>query len=525
MKRQQLNFLIGAALVLAIAGTIFQLVRSAGWKGEATDLEPFAKLPVNSVEKLVIKSSKDTATLQKKSDIWTVAERDGYPADFSKIRELITSLWEFKVVRLLDVGPSQFGRLNIVAPGQGDHSGVELDLDDASGKSIKSLIFGKTFGGENSSQDQEEEGPSGEGRFVYDPSEKDKVYLSKENFYTVDPSPKSWLDKDFIRAEGVKEIERPGSDGWKLSKKDEKAAWELVDAKPGETLNTSVVASLGAFSPSFEDVKPANTPDAETGLNKAVTVNLETFDGFKYTLEIGGEAPEQSRFFRFKVSADLPAKRTAEPNESPDDKKKKDDAFNKEQETLKARLAAEQKLQNWVFEVESYSLETFLKPRKDILKEASPTEAPKPALNPGVLPKTAVQLPLAATPTPAVSPAPASPSPTPESLAKPEATVKPEATSTPEATTTPEATPTPETKPTPETTPTPETKLTPEATPTPETKLTPETSPTPETKPTPETTPTPETKSTPETTPSSEESPTPEAVPSSSPSPSATPGA
>src|ERR1700741_596563 len=306
MKRQQRYFLLGAALVLAIAGGIFQLVRSAGWKGESSDLEPFAKLPVNSVEKLVIKSSKDKVTLQKASDIWRVAEGSGYPADFNKIRELITSLWEFKVVRQLDVGASQFGRLNIVAPGQGDHSGVELDLSDASGKSIKSLIFGKTFGGGESSGDQEEEAPSGNGRFVYDPSQKDKVYLSKENFETVDASPKNWLDKDFIRAESVKEIERAsssGSDGWKLSKKDEKAAWELADAKPGETLNTSVVASLGAFSPSFEDVKPANTPDSETGLNKAVTVNLETFDGFKYTLEIGGEAPEQSRFFRFKVSA------------------------------------------------------------------------------------------------------------------------------------------------------------------------------------------------------------------------------
>ena len=509
MKRQQLYFLMGAALVLAIAGTVFQLVRSAGWKGEANDLEPFAKLPVNSVEKLVITSSKDKVTLQKASDIWTVAERSGYPADFSKIRELMTSLWEFKVVRQLDVGPSQFGRLNIVAPGQGDHSGVELNLDDASGKPVKSLIFGKTFGGENSAADQEEEGPGGSGRFVYDPSEKDKVYLSKENFYTVDASPKNWLDKQFIIAEGVKEVARVSSsdaDAWKVSRKDEKAAWELADAKPGETLNTTTLATLANFSPTFQDVKPANTPDSETGLNKAVTVNLETFDGFKYTVEIGGEAPDQTRFFRVKVSADLPAKRTVEPNESPDDKKKKDDEFNKQQEALKTRLATEQKLQNWIFEVENYSLETFLKPRKDMLKEASPSPAPRPAANTGLLPKPAVQLPLAATPTPAVSPAPAVHSPSPESSA------------TPESAPTPEPTAIPETKATPVTTPSPETKATPETTPSPKTAPTPETEPTPETNPSPETTPTPETESTPRTNPS------PEAVPFSSPSPSATPG-
>jgi hypothetical protein len=515
MKRKQLNFLLGAALVLAVVVGIFQLVRSAGWKGGASDLEPFAKLPVNSVEKVVIKSAKDKVTLQKASDIWTVAERSGYPADFSKIRELMTSLWEFKVVRQLDVGASQFGRLNIVAPGQGDHSGVELDLSDASGKDIKSLIFGKAFGGGESNADEEgAEEPGGNGRFVYDPSEKDKVYLSKENFYTVDASPKNWLDKQFIVAEGVKEVARassPDGDGWNLSKKDQKAAWVLADAKPGETLSPSALASLASFSPSFQDVKPANTPDSETGLNKPVIVSVETFDGFKYALEIGGEAPDQSRFFRFKVSADLPSKRTAEANESPDDKKKKDDEFNKQQETLKTRLASEQKLQNWIFEVDSYSLETFLKPRKDLLKEASPTPAVRPAVNTGVLPKAPVPLPLAPKPTPAAAPAPVV-SPTPEVAPAPAVP-----SSSPEVSATPETTPTPESLATPETTPSPEKAPSPEATPSPEAKSTPETTPSPEGSATPETTPSPETKSTPEATPS------PEAV-SSSPSPSATPG-
>jgi hypothetical protein len=308
MKRKQIYFLLGAALVLAIAGTVFQLVQSAGWKGQATDQEPFAKLPVNNIKKLVIKSAKSTVTLQDVNDIWTVTERSGFPADFSKIRELITSLWEFKVVRQLDVGPSQFGRLNIVAPGQGDHSGVELNLSDSSGKPIKTLIFGKAFGGNQSpSDDEEEETPGGNGRFVYDPSDKDKVFLSKDSFYTVDATPKNWLDKDFIKAEGVKAVSRaslPDSEGWKISKKDEKAAWELVDAKPGETIKTEALTTLGSFTPSFADVKPANTPDSETGLNQPVTVELTTFDGFKYNLEIGSAGPDQTRFFRFKVSAD-----------------------------------------------------------------------------------------------------------------------------------------------------------------------------------------------------------------------------
>jgi hypothetical protein len=448
MKRQQVYLLLGAALILAIAGTVFQMVRSAGWKGQAADLEPFAQLPVNNVEKIVIKSKKGTLTLQKANDIWTVVERNGYPADFSKIRDLIRSLWEFKVVRQLKVGPSQFGRLNILTPGQGDNSGVELDLIDAGGKPIKTLILGKSL----TSEDEESEAPaSGNGRFVYDPSEKDKVYLGKESFYTVDPTPRNWIDKDFIKPDGIKEVMRGASantDGWKISRKDEKAPWELVDAKPGETLNTETVAGLANFSPNFEDVKPPDAPDSETGLKQPVTVDLVTFDGFKYTLEIGSPGPEQSHFVRLKVAADLPAARKADPNESPDDKKKKDEEFGKQQETLKTRLAEEQKLQKWVFQVQDWSLEAFLKGRKDILKAPSPTPSPSPAASAGVAPQpetpppslpSPTPRPNSPSPTPTVSPNSAAASPSPETSATPEAT--PSAEAVPSASPSPSATP------------------------------------------------------------------------------------
>jgi hypothetical protein len=70
---------------------------------------------------------------------------------------------------------------------------------------------------------------------------------------------------------------------------------------------------------------------------------------FRYNLEIGGAGPEQTHLLRVKLSADLPAARTPTPNESPDDKKKKDEEFNKQLEQWKTRLAEEQKLEHWIF--------------------------------------------------------------------------------------------------------------------------------------------------------------------------------
>ena len=440
MKRKQVYLLLGLALALAIAGTIFQLVGSSGWKGQAGGLEPFNQLPVNSIEKLVIKSSKGSVTLQKVNGIWTVAERDGYPADFSKIRDLIRSIWEFKVVRELEVGASQFGRLHILPPDKGEEGGVQLDMLDGAGKLIKTLILGKSLA---SDQEQESEASDPSGRFVYDPSEKDKVYLSSESFYSVDPSPQNWLDKDFIKPEGVKEITRNSGGkavGWEITRKDEKAQWTLTDLKPGETLDTATLGTLSSFTPSFDDVKPAKTPDSETGLNQPVVVNLATFDGFKYSLEIGGAGPNQSHFVRLKVSADLPATRTAEPNESADDKKKKDEDFTKGQDALKARLAAEQKLHGWIFQVPDWAVETLLKSRTDLVKLAAPS--PKPSVRP--IP----QAPPVISPTPVATSSPTPlPSPTPEASVTSEASATPQGSASPE--TTPESIPSPSPSPSP----------------------------------------------------------------------------
>jgi len=144
MKRQQVYLLLGAALVLAIAGTIFQMVRSAGWKGQSANLEPFAQLR-STPSKSWLSNLPRVQLLCKRWARLDGAERNGYPADFSKIRDLIRSLWEFKVVRQLEVGSSQFARLHIQSPGQGDGSGVQLDLIAASDKPVKTLIFWQIF--------------------------------------------------------------------------------------------------------------------------------------------------------------------------------------------------------------------------------------------------------------------------------------------------------------------------------------------------------------------------------------------
>jgi hypothetical protein len=375
MKRKQVYLLLGIALVLVIAGTIFQMRQSSAWKGESSDRQIYPNLTVNDVTKVRVQAGKENLNLQTSGDGWQVAERYGYPADFAKIRELLRSIWELKYVRALEVGPSQLGRLQLLPPGQGEQSGTEIDLFGNSDKKIASLILGKRPSGGESAL--------GSGRFVFNPDHKDQVYLIDETFPSLDPlNPSNWLNKQFIDTQKVQAVVRGNVGnalGWKVSRKDEHADWELQDAAANESLEKENANPLSSLSISLQDVRPENTPVSETGFQQPLVVELETFEGFHYRLEIGAIGPEQTHFLRVKVSANLSETRTPQANETPEEKTKKDAEFKKQLEDWKTRLASEQKLEHWGFLVSDWSLDPLLKARTDFVKKAEPSPTPQPS--------------------------------------------------------------------------------------------------------------------------------------------------
>lgn len=204
MKRNQFLLLLAAAVIVGLAGIYFQISRSAGWSEFKTDRRIFQNLAVNDVTKIQIRSAAGSLTLEKKGNDWCVAERDDYPADFEKIRDLVETLWALKAGQEMQVGPSQFGRLKVLAPNQGNDAGTEIDLIGEKGANIASLIIGKSVDRTDNAR-----GAAASGRFVYNPAVKDRVYLVSESFFSVDPvTIGSWLDKTFITPGELKEVEQ-----------------------------------------------------------------------------------------------------------------------------------------------------------------------------------------------------------------------------------------------------------------------------------------------------------------------------
>jgi hypothetical protein len=485
MKKNHLLLLLALAVVVGLAGIYFQISQSAGWNDAKTDRTILQNLPVNDITKILIRSSPATVTLEKKGDQWVVAERNDYPADFTKIRDLIKTLWQLKAGQETQVGPSQLGRLKLLAPGQGAEAGIEIDLKGEKENQIATLIIGKSVDRSNAAAAT---GSADSGRFIYNPNVKDRVDLVSESFLNVDPvNVAPWLDKTFIGPGEAKEIDQAAwsnNPGWKLIRKDPKSEWQLEDLQTGENLDKSFAQSLSNFAPTFTDVRPLSLSPDETGLKDPFRISIKKFDGFTYDLLVGKVGPDKSRFLQLGVSAELPSARIPDPNESADDKKKKDEEFDKKNTALKERLATEKRFEKWVYLVPDWNLEQILKRRDEIVSKASPS--PSPAGGP--LP----ELPSALSPGSALSPSP-------EPVSKP----------------IPESTPSPSPFP----------SESPRSTPTPRPSLSPGESPssTPTSSPSASASESPSLAPTPSPSPSPSESPSPTPTPSPSPSPSESP--
>jgi len=155
-----------------------------------------------------------------------------------------------------------------------------------------------------------------------------------------------------------------------LSRESESAPWALADLKPGEVLDTNKVSSLSSTLtyPSFVDVAPDQSP-ARTGMDKPLTVTIETFDHFTYTLKIGNKTPENDYNLNTSVTAVAPAERTPGKDEKPDDKKRLDKEFADKAKQFADKLDQEKSLDKWTYVVNSWLIDPLIRDRAQLMVE------------------------------------------------------------------------------------------------------------------------------------------------------------
>jgi len=378
MNQKQFLTLVVLAVIIGGLGLYFYGKQKESYT--SSSFQPgqkvIEKFPINDVAHLRIKQSTNEVNLVRaENNAWTVKERWNYPANYSEISDFLIKMDQLKPVQTVEVGKSQYGRLDLVAPDQaGTNTATLVEFKDSKDANLKSILLGKKYSKESAPGPFGGGGDFPVGRYVLVPENPPKVWLVNETFASIETKPEQWLSKDFFKVEKPKSVTVTypvETNSWSLSRETETGEWKMADVKPGENFEASKASSLNyaLSSPSFNDVVSSNATPEQAGLAKPTMAKIQTFDGFTYTVSVGSKTNDDNYVIKIAVQGDFAKERTPGKDEKPEDKQKLDKEFKDKLDKLQEKLKNEQKFEKWNYLVSKYTIDSILKERKDFLAE------------------------------------------------------------------------------------------------------------------------------------------------------------
>jgi hypothetical protein len=181
MTRQRFTLLLLAALVVITGALYVATQRNQPQETQGVALLPSLANDLNTVTAVLIRkgSATPTLTLHKTGEQWTVKERMGYPADVAKIRTLLLSLRDAKIVEEKTADPARFSTIGVEDPAAPTALGAEVTVVAPGSK--RAVIVGK---------------PVGEGTFVRRVGEN-QTY-SVEPAISLETEPRFWIDSRLL---------------------------------------------------------------------------------------------------------------------------------------------------------------------------------------------------------------------------------------------------------------------------------------------------------------------------------------
>jgi len=291
-----------------------------------------------------------TLTLQRNDAGWGIAERDGFPADASKVRELVLDAIALKIGQTLAVGEKERPRLGLDTA-----SATQVAFTAADGKTLAGLLVGKKYFKRGT--DTPDKAP-GDGRYVMLPSDTKTAFVVSNPLVQASTRTADWIDRTAFQVEKVKSLElrRPDGSGWRIERAADNADWKLAGAKAGEKLDVSR-ANAASYSLSLlelADVAPKGA--ADTGLEQPTVIDAVTLDGLAYEIKVG-KLEGGSYYVSFQSSGEL----------------RKDAAGDKERaerlKKIEERLPREKILSEHVLLIPKSKLDDTLKKREELLEK------------------------------------------------------------------------------------------------------------------------------------------------------------
>jgi hypothetical protein len=313
MNRKQFLILFLALILLGGAGLalFWQDISDYRASGAKIGAKLLPGLKVGDVAQMQLRDAKSSVTLVRK-DRWVVQERNGYPADFKMISDLIIKLADLKVVQADSIGEALLPRVELVEPGKGEGAGTQVELKDAAGKTLANVVLGKKI----LKKDPGNPLPIAQdgvpaGRYVRTLGGKDRVVVVSDPLAIAEAQPGRWLDKDFFKAERIRTlaVAGEGRTPWKITRDVEWGQWKFAGGG-GDLDPSAAVGAVNALGNlTFSDVALDAKPENGTA---HATVTADTFDNLTYTLRMGKLKNGEDYLVGVSVSGEPPRDRPPE---------------------------------------------------------------------------------------------------------------------------------------------------------------------------------------------------------------------
>jgi uncharacterized protein DUF4340 len=372
VNRRQFFIALAALAVLAVLGAAVVLSDRSAWTAadSRAGQKAIPDLRLSEVAEIAILDPASELHLARGETGWSVRERAGFAAETDRIAALLVKVAELKIVQSEPLPESQRARLGLLEPkDKAAGGGTLIELKDAKGGSLGRLLLGKKIVKSSPVASLSRGETEATGRYLTAGGEAGTMLAVGEPLTEVESKPELWLVKDLLRADGAKSISssKDGRQRWSVTRETESADWKFAGSKEKPDLQkaTDLASSLGWVN--LVDVV-ADPAKADTGLDHAIVIKADTFDGISYTLTVGNKAGD-NYYVRVAVAGEPRKTRTPAKGEKAEDKAKNDKEFGERRKKLIENVEREKKLDRWTYLVAKNGLEPLLRDRPELMPE------------------------------------------------------------------------------------------------------------------------------------------------------------
>jgi hypothetical protein len=301
-------FLVLAALtaVTTIAAVLAVLSQPVATTLQFVDEPAFPALRENpdAVAKIILSSPAGTITLVRETgDRWATLERNGYPVDRKRVRDLVVALADMRLIERKTTEPERYDRLEVEAPDAKNAQSELVRLEATDGTVLAEAIIGK--------QRYRLTGTEPSGTYLRRPDEAQSWLAS--GGIQIDREVARWLDGEIVDLdpEAIRriEIQRAGEPSYAAVRDDPGGELRLAGLADDETLKEDADLSrlAGALAGvRLDDVKPR---EQLTWPAEQHTARVETFDGVELDVQLAHI--EDGYWATFEARAVAPSTPTA----------------------------------------------------------------------------------------------------------------------------------------------------------------------------------------------------------------------